>query len=125
MNGFAIMNDKTSFRAVDGEFADPTDPSKLYPDPDTEYFSTEPLARTVLSQEAALFVARSERDRLLTYATLRINPLQDDVDNDEATPEGVALLRAWKKYRSDVSKTESKEGWPQTPLWPEPPLPLE
>lgn len=70
-------------------------------------------------------IARAERDRLLVYATLRINPLQDDVDNDESTPEGVALLKLWKQYRSAVSKTETKPGWPQKPQWPVPPVPLE
>lgn len=70
-------------------------------------------------------VARAERDHLLAYATLRINPLQDDVDNDESTPEGVALLKLWKQYRSAVSKTETKSGWPRNPQWPVPPVPLE
>lgn len=75
--------------------------------------------------EQLLSSARAERDRLLAYATLRIDPLQDDVDNDEATAEGVALLKAWKKYRSAVSKTEDNLGWPESPQWPVPPVPLE
>ena len=78
-----------------------------------------------LTSEQLLTLARVERDRLLVYATLRINPLQDDVDNDESTPEGVALLKLWKQYRSAVSKTETKPGWPENPQWPDPPVPLE
>lgn len=78
-----------------------------------------------LTSEQLLTLARVERDRLLVYATLRINPLQDDVDNDESTPEGVVLLKLWKQYRSAVSKTETKPGWPENPQWPVPPVPLE
>lgn len=78
-----------------------------------------------LSPEQILSIARSERDRLLTYATLRINPLQDDVDNEESTQESEALLKSWKQYRSAVSKVENKDGWPDSPQWPDPPVPLE
>lgn len=72
-----------------------------------------------------LSYARAERDRLLVYATLRINPLQDDVDTDEADDAGIALLKAWKKYRSSVNKVEDQAGWPAAPAWPTPPVPLE
>lgn len=77
------------------------------------------------SPEDVLSLARAKRDSLIAYATLRIDPLQDDVDLDEATPEGIALLKAWKKYRSEVNKTETRVGWPDSPNWPEPPVALE
>ena len=77
------------------------------------------------SEEQLLSSARAERDRLLTYATLRINPLQYAADIDEASEEDLALLKLWKKYSSAVNKTETKPGWPETPQWPEPPVPLE
>lgn len=77
------------------------------------------------SSEEKLAGARSQRDRLISYATLRIDPLQDDVDLGEATEEGIALLRAWKKYRSEVNKTQDKPGWWEEPQWPTPPVPLE
>ncbi|WP_449102546.1 tail fiber assembly protein [Pseudomonas extremaustralis] len=72
-----------------------------------------------------LAAARAERDRLLTYATLRINPLQYAADLDEASDEDLALLKLWKKYSSAVNKTETKPGWPESPQWPDPPVPLE
>ena len=78
-----------------------------------------------LTSEQLLTLARVERDRLLTYATLRINPLQYAADIDEASEEDLALLKLWKKYSSAVNKTETKPGWPETPQWPETPVPLE
>ncbi|MBV7526418.1 MULTISPECIES: tail fiber assembly protein [Pseudomonas] len=41
----------------------------------------------------------STRDFLLDQATRAINPLQDAVDIDDATPDDVALLKTWKQYR--------------------------
>lgn len=75
--------------------------------------------------EQILAGARQKRDWLLGYATLRINPLQDDVDNGESTTESEALLKLWKQYRSAVNKTQDKPGWPASPQWPNPPVPLE
>lgn len=75
--------------------------------------------------EQLLSAARAERDRLLTYATLRINPLQYAADIDEASDEDLALLKLWKKYSSAVNKTETKPGWPEAPVWPDPPIPIE
>lgn len=75
--------------------------------------------------EQILAGARQKRDWLLNYATLRINPLQDDVDNGESTPDSEALLKLWKQYRSAVSKTQDKPGWPVDLQWPNPPVPLE
>lgn len=72
-----------------------------------------------------LALARAERDRLIAYATLKIDPLQDLVDIGESTAEDEALLLLWKKYRAAVGKTETKPGWPENPAWPVPPIPLE
>ena len=77
-----------------------------------------------LTSDQLLVVARAERDRLLTYATLRINPLQYAADLDEASAEDLTLLKSWKKYSSAVNKTESNPGWPESPQWPEPPVPI-
>lgn len=81
-----------------------------------------PIEKTA---EEVLATARSERDRLLTYATLRINPLQYAADLDEVSEEDLAILKLWKKYSSAVNKTETKPGWPEEPAWPEPPIPIE
>ena len=70
-------------------------------------------------------MARFERNRLLAYATLKINPLQDLVDIGEAEDSDEALLLGWKKYRAAVGNTETKPGWPVTPQWPLPPVELE
>ncbi|WP_411390687.1 tail fiber assembly protein [Pseudomonas sp. MPB23] len=88
----------------------------------------DPLPETVEAPPTAeqlLAAARTERDRLLAYATLRINPLQYAADLDEASDEDLALLKLWKKYSSAVNKTETKPGWPESPQWPDPPVPLE
>lgn len=69
-------------------------------------------------------LARTKMDQLLTVAALRIAPLQDAVDIDEATPAGVELLKKWKKYRSNLGKVETISGWPKDPQWPTPPVPL-
>lgn len=81
-----------------------------------------PIEKTA---EEILAGARAARDKLLTYATLRINPLQYASDLDEASEEDQALLKLWKKYSSAVNKTETKPGWPEAPAWPEPPIPIE
>lgn len=75
--------------------------------------------------EQVLASARVKRDRLVSYATLKINPLQDAVDIDEATGEDLVLLNGWKKYRSDLGKAEGRPGWPESTQWPSPPVPLE
>lgn len=127
-NGYAVRIDGLGWWAVDGPEPDPDNPEASYPDYEFQTFwpfEDGVPPQPVRSPAEILSAARKERDRLLTYATLRINPLQDDVDNDESTPESAALLTLWKKYRAAVNKTEDKPGWPDTPQWPEPPVPLE
>lgn len=65
--------------------------------------------------------ARAQRDGLLAEATLRIAPLQDAVDLDEATAAEVALLKLWKKYRVDLSRIEQQIGFPTAVDWPQAP----
>lgn len=125
--GYAYAINKSYAFMVDGPDADQDNPSATYPDYTKETFwpLSEGTPPIVPPPEEVLAAARKERDRLLTYATLRINPLQDDVDNDESEPEAAALLKLWKQYRSAINKTETKPGWPDSPQWPEPPVPLE
>ncbi|MCK1783342.1 tail fiber assembly protein [Pseudomonas sp. TNT11] len=125
--GYAYATTKAYAFMVDGPEADPDNPQATYPNYEVETFwpLSDGFPPIVPSPAERLAQARIERDRLLTYATLRINPLQDDVDNDESSPEGAALLKLWKQYRSAVSKTETKPGWPDAPQWPDPPIPLE
>lgn len=65
--------------------------------------------------------ARDERDRLLMYATLRINPLQDAVDLGRATEEKKSLLKKWKEYRVDLDDVVSQPGFPEAISWPKEP----
>jgi len=116
--------DQTSIKAV---FWAPQDPD-VWPgvvqikDDDERYLE---LLNPKPTLEQVLASARAERDRLVAYATLKINPLQDAVDIDEATGEDLILLMGWKKYRSDLGKAEGRPGWPASTQWPSPPVPLE
>lgn len=74
-----------------------------------------------LTAEQLSTAARAERDRLLTYAALRINPLQDAVDLGRATEEKKALLNKWKEYRVDLDDVVSQPGFPEAIAWPKEP----
>lgn len=66
----------------------------------------------------AIEVAQLERDRLLTLATLRIAPLQDAADLDDASATDEALLKQWKQYRVAVNRvdlTAEPVVWPNQP----------
>lgn len=60
----------------------------------------------------------AQRDALLAFATLRIAPLQDAVDLDDATAAEVAALKAWKQYRVKLSRIELQSGFPTAVAWP-------
>lgn len=71
-----------------------------------------------LTSEQMLSSAKAEQDRLLTYATLRINPLQYAVDIEEATAEDIALLKKWKKYSVDLNRIDQQPHYPGEVDWP-------
>jgi hypothetical protein len=71
-----------------------------------------------LSDEEASDQALGKRDDLLRTAAIRIDPLQDAVDVDDATPEDVALLTKWKKYRVALNRIENQASFPQAIEWP-------
>ncbi|MCU7216656.1 tail fiber assembly protein [Pseudomonas sp. VE 196-7] len=71
------------------------------------------LARKQLVSDTALKVAR-----LLEDAALRIAPLQDAVDIDEATEDEIASLKDWKKYRVALNRIPDQPGYPQSIDWP-------
>ncbi|HCF1421459.1 TPA: tail fiber assembly protein, partial [Pseudomonas aeruginosa] len=58
------------------------------------------------------------RDTLLQEATLRIAPLQDAIDLDEATQAEVAELKAWKQYRIALNRVDQQAGYPSLVEWP-------
>lgn len=65
--------------------------------------------------------AASQRDYLLTQAGLRIGPLQDAVDIDDASPAEISLLKKWKQYRVALNRLPEQAGWPADVQWPEMP----
>lgn len=82
-------------------------PTLVEPEP----LTVEQITKDVLAQ----------RDRLLFEAGLRIAPLQDAVDLEEATAEETAKLKLWKQYRVSLNRIDQAAGYPQTVNWPEQP----
>ncbi|MBC2659823.1 tail fiber assembly protein [Pseudomonas sp. MSSRFD41] len=121
MSGYAVKRDGSGWRSVDGPSEDPENPSKIFPDPEIEFYSESIPDDPVPSPEQTLSIALEKRDSLLAYAALRIAPLQDAVDLDSATDEEVTRLKAWKQYRVVVNRVSSQEGWPGLVDWPSPP----
>jgi len=58
------------------------------------------------------------RDALLGVAALRIAPLQDAADLDEASAAEAEALQAWKRYRVALSRIEQQVGFPGAVEWP-------
>ncbi|HBP2504703.1 TPA: tail fiber assembly protein, partial [Pseudomonas aeruginosa] len=73
--------------------------------------------------ERAAQVAEVEkrRDTLLQEATLRIAPLQDAIDLDEATQAEMEELKGWKQYRVALNRVDQQAGYPSQVDWPSPP----
>jgi len=121
---YAVLKDGSGWRAVDGPQPDPDDPSKLFPDPDTENYSEtlppDPVGPPPTGAEV-LAAANAQRDSLLSVAALRIAPLQDAVDLGSATADDTASLTAWKQYRIAVNRISAQAGFPTTIDWPAPP----
>jgi hypothetical protein len=64
----------------------------------------------------------AKRDQKLRDATLRIAPLQDAMDLDEATMEEETALNAWKRYRIALNRVEQQPGFPHEISWPMAPI---
>lgn len=78
-----------------------------------ETFGPPPAPPTITAEQA-----RAVRDGLLTDAALRIAPLQDAADLDDATAAEAAALKAWKQYRVALSRIEQQVGFPGAVEWP-------
>jgi hypothetical protein len=63
----------------------------------------------------------AEQSRRKKIADDAIQPLQDDHDTGDADNAGEALLIAWKRYRSALSKIQVQPGYPTAVEWPVPP----
>lgn len=126
--GYAVRKDTSLWRVVDGAEPDPSNPEKVYMDPEEEFFMSfedgpppSPLPTTAELAGRAL----AERDRLLAVAAIRIAPLQDAVDLDDADDAIIALLRSWKKYRVELNDIPKAAEFPRNISWPEAPDPTE
>lgn len=93
--------------------------------PDLEPLDAAELALTLAAQAAAaitpeqtLLAVNARRDELLTVATLRLAPLQDAVDEENATDDEVLRLKQWKKYRIALNRIEQQENYPIHIDWP-------
>jgi hypothetical protein len=76
-------------------------------------------------REGLALEAVTRRDAELQVAIVRIAPLQDAVDLDDATAAEVAELKAWKQYRVALNRIEQQAGYPATIDWPVSPAPTE
>lgn len=103
---------------VNAAMASPQDP-EVWPNV-TEVEDDDPryLAYITPLTPSPAAVAAVRRDELLTYAMLRIAPLQYAVDVDEATAEETALLKKWKKHSITLNRldlTADPVAWPEQP----------
>jgi hypothetical protein len=62
--------------------------------------------------------ARHTRDSRLAEAAMRIAPLQDAADLEEATEAELAQLILWKRYRIDLNRIDQQPGFPAEVEWP-------
>jgi len=118
IGGYAVKRDGTGWKRVDGEFPDESNPTGVYPDLSFEYFTTEIPADPVAGTAELEADAIANIDRFLTVAALRIAPLQDAADLDEATPADLALLKKWKQYRVSVNRVPDQPEYPKSIAWP-------
>lgn len=89
--------------------------------------STDSQGRPILverpprSVEELSVSALARRDALLSTAAIRIAPLQDAVDLEEATDADTVNLKLWKQYRVAVNRAPSQPEFPRVIAWPVPP----
>ena|SRR5476651_2475003 len=62
--------------------------------------------------------ALSQRDQLLNVAAIRISPLEDAVDLDDASESDIANLKKWKQYRVALNRIDQQPGFPADVSWP-------
>lgn len=104
--------------AIDTVFAGPQDPEAWQNLGEIEEDDPRYIAFLASLQPSALTLAQEERDRLLDLAALRIAPLQDAVDLDDASAADIALLKRWKQYRVNIHRLDLTA---ESIAWPEPP----
>lgn len=111
MSGWAVRNDGQLYRSVAG-------PEEVTEDEwYTEDTPPEPVPLPP-TPEQVLATVNAKRDEQLALAALRIAPLQDAVDLDDATPSDVARLKKWKQYRVALNRIDEQTTFPDTVDWP-------
>lgn len=78
----------------------------------------EPEPIPIPTPEEQAEAALLQRDQLLRLAAIRIAPLQDAVDEDEATDADIANLKKWKQYRIALNRIDQQPGFPVVVDWP-------
>jgi hypothetical protein len=76
------------------------------------------IERPPLTVEELTAMAFGSRDNMLSFSAIRIAPLQDAVDMDQASDEEVASLATWKQYRIDLNRIHLQKGFPEKIKWP-------
>ncbi len=84
----------------------------------TKIVAVTPPEPTSEEKASAIF---AQRDRLLEAAALRIAPLQDAVDLEDASAGEAAALKAWKQYRVKLLRIDQAADFPDTITWPKEP----
>lgn len=84
-------------------------------------WSFSPPTPVEYSDEQVAAEALAQRDQLLITAAIRIAPLQDAVDLDDATAAEEKLLKQWKQYRVALNRLDQQAGFPRVIQWPNEP----
>ncbi len=79
------------------------------------------IATPPLTQNEQIALTSATRDSFLALAQIRISPLQDAVDLDEATADEAARLTAWKQYRVKLNRIALQPNYPGNIAWPDSP----
>lgn len=82
-------------------------------------FNGKKIAARIYTSAELVALANSTREGLQAEAALKIAPLQDAVDIDDATDEERATLTTWKKYRVALNRLDLSAApditWPEAP----------
>lgn len=122
--GYAVRKDGGGYRMVNGPDSVEDDPDWIYPNPETENYLAladgpppAPVPPPKTDAEILADACRI-RDELLSVAAIRIAPLQDAVDLDDASDTDMASLKSWKQYRVSVNRISDQPEYPKTIDWP-------
>lgn len=110
-SGYAVSTISAAWRAVS-----PGD--EIHDYESFRLFTDGPPPTPAVTEEELVGAALMERDKLLSTAAIRVAPLQDAVDLEQATPELKILLKKWKQYRIDLNGIHNQAGFPAAIEWP-------